>query len=128
MRFRFRKRSTAGNLQACRLHDGIVAPCLFNCAIDSGVFLAHLELLLATSLLAAGLSAMTMSPVAAVREAISACLASLCFLPNCCALKLHPLSRRCGPLSAACSIASRRLMWPTTLHTTEIATQCRNML
>ena len=48
--------------------------------------------------------------VAAVREAISACLASLCFLPNCCALKLHPLSRRCGPLSAACSIASRRLM------------------
>ena len=50
MRFRFRKRSTAGNLQACRLHDGIIAPCLFNCAIDSGVFLAYVELLLATSL------------------------------------------------------------------------------
>ena len=50
MRFRSRKRSTAGNLQACRLHDGIVAPCLFNCAIDSGVFLAYAELQLATSL------------------------------------------------------------------------------
>jgi hypothetical protein len=121
VRFRFRKRSTAGNLQACRLHDGIVAPCLFNCAIDSGVFLAHLELLLATSLLAAGLSAMTMSPVAAVREAISACLASLCFLPNCCTLKLHPLSRRCGPLSAACSIASRRLNGASFCNTDEKA-------
>lgn len=66
-------------------HDGIVAPCLFNCAIDGELFLAYVEQQLAPSLalddivIADNLSS---HKVAGVREAIEARGASLRFLPS----------------------------------------------
>jgi len=65
-------------------HDRIVAPCLFNCAIDGELFLAYVEQQLAPSLtpddivIADNLSS---HKVAGVREAIEARGASLWFLP-----------------------------------------------
>jgi transposase len=65
-------------------HDGIVAPCLFNCAIDGELFRAYVEQQLAPSLtpddivIADNLSS---HKVAGVREAIEARGASLWFLP-----------------------------------------------
>src|SRR5580658_2716345 len=65
-------------------HDGIVAPCMFNCTIDGELFLAYVEQQLAPSLtpddivIADNLSS---HKVAGVREAIEARGASLRFLP-----------------------------------------------
>ena len=66
-------------------HDGIVAPCLFNCAIDGELFLAYVEQQLAPSLapddivIADNLSS---HKVRGVRKAIEARGASLRFLPS----------------------------------------------
>ena len=66
-------------------HDGIVAPCLFNCAIDSELFLSYVEQQLAPSLspddivIADNLSS---HKVTGVRKAIEARGASLRFLPH----------------------------------------------
>jgi len=66
-------------------HDRIVAPCLFNCAIDGELFLAYVEQQLAPTLaphdivIADNLSS---HKVAGVHEAIQARGASLWFLPS----------------------------------------------
>jgi transposase len=66
-------------------HDGIIAPCLFNCAIDGELFLAYVQQQLAPSLspgdivIADNLSS---HKVAGVREAIEARNALLWFLPS----------------------------------------------
>jgi transposase len=65
-------------------HDGIVAPCLFNCAIDGELFLAYVEQQLAPTLtpddivIADNLSS---HKVPGVRQAIEQRGASLWFLP-----------------------------------------------
>jgi len=65
-------------------HDGIVAPCLFNCPINGELFLAYVEQQLAPSLapddivIADNLGS---HKVAGVREVIEAHGASLSFLP-----------------------------------------------
>lgn len=65
-------------------HDGIVAPCLFNCAMDGELFLAYVEQQLAPSLVPGDIVIADNLPshkVAGVREAIEARSASLWFLP-----------------------------------------------
>lgn len=65
-------------------HDGIVAPCLFNCAMDGELFLAYVEQQLAPSLAPGDIVIADNLPshkVAGVREAIEARSASLWFLP-----------------------------------------------
>jgi transposase len=65
-------------------HDGIIAPCVFNCAIDGELFRAYVEQQLAPCLnpqdivIADNLSS---HKVAGVREAIEARAASVLFLP-----------------------------------------------
>ena len=64
--------------------DGIVAPCLFNCAMDGELFLDYVEQQLAPSLVPGDLVIADNLPshkVAGVREAIEARAASLWFLP-----------------------------------------------
>jgi transposase len=64
--------------------DGIIAPCLFNCALDGELFLAYVEQQLAPSLLPDDIviaDNLSSHKVAGVREAIEACGASLRFLP-----------------------------------------------
>lgn len=66
-------------------HDGIVAPCLFNCAIDGELFLAYVEQHLAPSLAPGDIviaDNLSSHKVAGVREAIEARGASLLFLPS----------------------------------------------
>ncbi len=66
-------------------HDGIVAPCLFNCAIDGELFLAYVEQQLAPTLAPGNIviaDNLSSHKVAGVREAIEACGASLWFLPS----------------------------------------------
>ena len=66
-------------------HDGIVAPCLFNCAMDGELFLAYVEQQLAPSLVPGDIVIADNLPshkVAGVREAIEARSASLWFLPS----------------------------------------------
>ena len=66
-------------------HDGIVAPCLFNCAMDGELFLAYVEQQLAPSLAPGDIVIADNLPshkVAGVREAIEARSASLWFLPS----------------------------------------------
>jgi transposase len=65
-------------------HDGIVAPCLFNCAIDGELFLAYVEQQLAPNLLPDDIviaDNLSSHKVAGVREVIEARGASLRFLP-----------------------------------------------
>ena len=65
-------------------YDRIVAPCLFNCAIDGELFLAYVEQQLAPSLLPDDIviaDNLSSHKVAGVREVIEACGASLRFLP-----------------------------------------------
>jgi transposase len=66
-------------------HDGIVAPCLFNCAIDGELFLAYVEQQLAPILVPGDIVIADNLPshkVVGVREAIEARAASLWFLPS----------------------------------------------
>ena len=65
-------------------YDGIVAPCLFNCAMDGELFLAYVEQQLAPILVPGDIVIADNLPshkVAGVREAIEARSASLWFLP-----------------------------------------------
>ena len=64
--------------------NGIVAPCLFNCAIDGELFLAYVEQQLAPTLLPNDIviaDNLSSHQVAGVREVIETCGASLRFLP-----------------------------------------------
>jgi len=64
--------------------NGIIAPCLFNCAIDGELFLAYVEQQLAPSVVAGDIviaDNLSSHKVAGVREAIEARGASLWFLP-----------------------------------------------
>jgi transposase len=64
--------------------NGIVAPCLFNCAIDGELFLAYVEQQLAPTLLPDDIviaDNLSSHKVAGVREVIETCGASLRFLP-----------------------------------------------
>jgi transposase len=66
-------------------HDGITAPCLFNCAIDGELFLAYVEQQLAPSLAPGDIviaDNLSSHKVAGVREAIEARGARLWFLPS----------------------------------------------
>jgi transposase len=66
-------------------HDGIVAPCLFNCAIDGELFLAYVEQQLAPILVPGDIVIADNLPshkVVGVREAIESRAASLWFLPS----------------------------------------------
>jgi transposase len=66
-------------------HDGIIAPCLFNCAIDGELFLAYVEQQLAPSLAPGDIviaDNLSSHKVAGVREAIEARGALLRFLPS----------------------------------------------
>ena len=65
--------------------DGIIAPCLFNCAMDGELFLAYVEQQLAPRLVPGDIVIADNLPshkVAGVREAIEARAASLWFLPS----------------------------------------------
>ena len=66
-------------------HDGIIAPCLFNCAIDGELFLAYVEQQLAPSLAPGDIviaDNLSSHKVTGVREAIEARGALLWFLPS----------------------------------------------
>lgn len=66
-------------------HDGIIVPCLFNCAIDGELFLAHVEQQLAPALASDDIviaDNLGSHKVAGVRQAIEARGASLHFLPS----------------------------------------------
>lgn len=66
-------------------HDGIIAPCLFNCAIDSELFLAYVEQQLAPSLADGDIVVadnLSSHKVAGARAAIEARGAQLWFLPS----------------------------------------------
>ena len=66
-------------------HDGIIAPCLFNCAIDGELFLAYVEQQLAPALASDDIviaDNLGSHKVAGVRQAIEARGASLHFLPS----------------------------------------------
>jgi transposase len=66
-------------------HDRIVAPCLFNCAIDGELFLAYVEQQLAPTLAPGDIviaDNLSSHKVAGVRQAIEARGASLLLLPS----------------------------------------------
>jgi transposase len=99
--------------------DGIVAPCLFNCAIDGELFLAYVEQQLAPTLVPGDIviaDNLSSHKVAGVRETIQARGASLRFLPPY-SPDLNPIEQAFAKLKALLRAEAARtvdVLWSAT--------------
>jgi transposase len=116
-------------------HDGIVAPCLFNCAIDGELFLAYVEQQLAPSLLPDDIviaDNLSSHRVAGVRELIEIRGAALRFLPPY-SPDLNPIEQAFAKLKELLRAEAARTidaLWSATGHLLDLftASECANYL
>lgn len=116
-------------------HDGIVAPCLFNCAIDGELFLAYVEQQLAPSLLPDDIviaDNLSSHKVAGVRELIEIRGAALRFLPPY-SPDLNPIEQAFAKLKELLRAEAARTidaLWSATGHLLDLftASECANYL
>ena len=116
-------------------HDGIVAPCLFNCAIDGELFLAYVEQQLAPSLLPDDIviaDNLSSHRVAGVRELIEIRGAALRFLPPY-SPDLNPIEQAFAKLKELLRAEAARTidaLWSATGHLLDLFTapECANYL
>ena len=108
-------------------HDGIVAPCLFNCAIDGELFLAYVEQQLAPSLLPDDIviaDNLSSHKVAGVRELIEIRGAALRFLPPY-SPDLNPIEQAFAKLKELLRAEAARTidaLWSATGHLLDLFT------
>jgi transposase len=98
--------------------NGIVAPCLFNCAIDGELFLAYVEQQLAPTLLPNDIviaDNLSSHKVAGVREVIETCGASLRFLPPY-SPDLNPIEQAFAKIKHWMRAAQKRTLEDTWRH------------